>query len=79
MPLVVLTADGTYAGNPATARPAIDGLWRALHQEIAHRSTRGVERLVTRSSHLMMLDQPMAIIQAIDEVAGEDRREPAAK
>lgn len=79
MPLVVLTADGTYAGNPAAARPAIDGLWRTLHQEIAHRSTRGVERLVTRSSHLMMLDQPMAIIQAIDEVAGEDRREPAAK
>jgi hypothetical protein len=71
LPLVVLTADGTYAGNPPSVRPAIDGLWRALHREIAARSTRGVERLVKHSSHMMMLDQPEAITQAVDAVIAD--------
>lgn len=78
LPLIVLTADGTYAANPAAARAAIDQLWRALHQEIAGRSTRGAERLVTGSSHLMMLDRPDAIAQAITEVIAESRGGPGA-
>jgi pimeloyl-ACP methyl ester carboxylesterase len=73
LPLIVLTADGTNAGVPAAARPAVDGLWRSLHQEIARRSTRGAERLVTGSSHLMMLDRPDAVAQAIVEVINEAR------
>jgi hypothetical protein len=68
MPLIVLTADGTNAGTPPAARAAADGLWRQLHRETAAKSSRGEERLVTRSSHMMMLDRPDAIAQAITEV-----------
>jgi pimeloyl-ACP methyl ester carboxylesterase len=71
LPLIVLTADGTYAATPPAVRPAIDGLWRSLHQEIARRSDRGAERLVAGSSHMVMIDRPAAIVQAVDEVIGE--------
>jgi pimeloyl-ACP methyl ester carboxylesterase len=79
MPLIVLTADGTYAGVPAADRATLDGLWRSLHQEIAHRSSRGVERLVTGSSHMMMLDQPDAIVTAIAEVIAETKSPPGVQ
>ena len=68
-PLIVLTADGTYAASPAAVRPAIDALWTELHQEIAALSSRGREERVARSSHLMMLDRPDAIVAAVDDVA----------
>jgi pimeloyl-ACP methyl ester carboxylesterase len=73
LPLVVLTAEGTYAGAPPSVRAAVDGLWRDLHREIAARSERGEERLVAGSSHMMMLDQPQAIVQAVDQVIAESR------
>jgi pimeloyl-ACP methyl ester carboxylesterase len=75
LPLVVLTADGTNAGSPAAVRPALDALWRSLHQEIAHHSERGAERLVAGSSHMMMLDKPEAVVQAIDAVVAKGRVE----
>lgn len=76
LPIIVLTADGTYAAAPAQVRPVIDGLWRQWHQEIAALSTRGRERLVLASSHMMMLDRPDAIIDAIGDVPtyAADRR-----
>jgi pimeloyl-ACP methyl ester carboxylesterase len=78
MPLIVLTAGDTYADAPNADQAALNGLWRALHHEIAERSSRGVERLVTRSSHLMMLDRPDAIVAAIDEVIAEASTPPRA-
>jgi pimeloyl-ACP methyl ester carboxylesterase len=74
MPLIVLTADGTYASVPPQARSAVDRVWRQLHQEVARRSTRGSERLVANTSHMIMLDQPNAVIQAIEEVAAQQNR-----
>ena len=73
LPLVVLTADGTYAGAPPAVRAAAAGFWTSLHQEIAARSSRGVQRTVSGSSHLMMIDRPDAIAAAIEEVAAEAR------
>jgi pimeloyl-ACP methyl ester carboxylesterase len=74
MPLIVLTADGTNADAPPPARGVIDALWRRLHQELAARSTRGEERLIARTSHLMMLDRPDAVAKAIDDAANEAGR-----
>jgi pimeloyl-ACP methyl ester carboxylesterase len=71
LPLIVLTADGTYAGAPPAVRPRVSAFWGGLHGEIAARSSRGVERGVTGSSHLMMWDRPDAIAAAIEEVAAE--------
>jgi pimeloyl-ACP methyl ester carboxylesterase len=74
MPVVVLTAGDTYKGAPPALRTRVDELWRYLHRTVACRSTRGEERLVPGSTHLIMLDRPDAIIQAVDDViaAGRD-------
>ena len=74
LPLVVLTADGTYAGAPPAVRAAAAGFWTSLHQEIAARSSRGVQRTVSGSSHLMMIDRPDAIAAAIEDVAAAETR-----
>jgi len=68
MPLVVLTADGTYADAPEPLRSTITSAWIRLHQEIAALSTRGSEQLVRRSSHMMIFDRPDAIVSAIEKV-----------
>ena len=73
MPLVVLTADGTGAGNPPALRSRVLRFWAGLHAEIAVRSTRGLQRTVTGSSHIMTRDRPDAIAAAIDEVAAQAR------
>ena len=69
LPVVVLTAAGTYAGAPPPLRAAAASFWRSLHVEVAARSNRGLQRTVTGSSHLMMIDRPDAIAAAIEEVA----------
>jgi pimeloyl-ACP methyl ester carboxylesterase len=69
IPIIVLTADGTYAIAPEWARDTLLTYWRALHREIAAKSSRGEERLVSDSSHMMMFDRADAIADAIDEVA----------
>ena len=66
-PLIVLTADRTYSGMAAA-------YWFGLHDEAAASSTRGSNRLVANSSHMMMFDQPEAIRAAIDEVVKEGRK-----
>ena len=75
-PIIVLTADGSFATAPPQIRAQVETLWRQWHQETAGLSTRGQERVVARSSHLMMLDRPDAIIDAIGEVLkiATDRR-----
>jgi pimeloyl-ACP methyl ester carboxylesterase len=69
MPLIVLTADGTYAAAPERARAPLATLWWGLHREIAARSSRGESRRIADSSHMMMLDKPEAIVAAIAEVS----------
>ncbi len=69
LPVIVLTADGTYASAPPSLRPAVAAFWRSLHAGIAARSSRGSQRTVARSSHLMPIDRPDAIAAAIEEVA----------
>lgn len=71
MPLIVLTAGNEYAAAPAEFRPLLDAFWTGAHQEIASRSSRGREQRVDRSSHLMMLDRPDAIVAAVEDVARE--------
>ncbi|MDB5482039.1 MAG: hypothetical protein JWO83_3092, partial [Caulobacteraceae bacterium] len=69
LPLIVLTAEGTSAGAPASARARVSTFWAGLHAEIAARSSRGSQRTVAGSSHLMTVDRPDAIAAAIEEVA----------
>ena len=77
MPLIVLTADGTYAKAPQPAATEAAQLWWRLHSELAAKSTRGSNQLVTNSSHLMMFDRADAIIAAIRSVIAQTRERQA--
>ena len=68
MPLVVLTADGSYARAPPAARADLASVWAELHRQVAVRSTRGSAQLVKGSSHMMIFDRPDAIAAAVNEV-----------
>jgi len=74
MPLIVLTAADTYKSVPEPARQAVEARWSQLHQAIAALSVRGVHRIVAGSSHLMMIDRPDAVIDAVDQVIEQARR-----
>lgn len=80
MPLVVLTADGTFADAPDPLRSPLSAAWVRLHKELAALSSHGVERVVHGSSHMMIVDQPDAVIAAIREVvaAARSRAGPSA-
>jgi pimeloyl-ACP methyl ester carboxylesterase len=70
MPLVVLSADYPWAlterelpfWGPYTP------LWYVQHEALARLSSRGVRRVVEHSGHSIQLDQPQAVINAVDEV-----------
>jgi pimeloyl-ACP methyl ester carboxylesterase len=62
LPLVVLTQSDDIGPDPKASR------WVKAHDEIASSSTVGVNRIVPDSSHMIMLDQPQAVIDAIDDV-----------
>lgn len=74
MPLIVLTADGDYAALPSPLREQATAYWSSLHKQIATMSTKGQERLVAHSGHLMMLDRPEVVIDAIKEVIEQAQR-----
>ena len=74
VPLIVLTADGTYAGLPQPARQAVSDFWMKLHAELAASSSSGSNRLVSHSSHMMMFDRPDAICAAVMEIIGRARK-----
>lgn len=76
LPLVVLTAQNTYQNVKDPWRGLVDQRWRELHRQIAARSSRGREQVVEGSSHLIMIDKPQAVAQAIREVIAEARARP---
>jgi len=79
IPMIVLTADGTFSDAPDPPRGNLNLLWLGLHQQIASLSARGSSRLIAHSSHMMIFDRPDAIIQAVQEVVSQARsRGPAS-
>jgi hypothetical protein len=71
MPLVVLSIESPWDnGTPAGARfnKAYSKVWIGLQRDLAHLSTRGVHRVIKNSRHHIQLDQPQAVIDAVDEV-----------
>jgi pimeloyl-ACP methyl ester carboxylesterase len=74
IPVIVLTAANSYADAPEGAREQVDAFWTGLHKELAAKSTRGSQRTVADSSHMMMFDRPDAICQAIEDVLAKAKR-----
>ena len=71
MPLVVLSAEktGNYS-TPAGVRfdRSYSRVWIAMHEALAHLSSRGVHRIIKGTGHQIELDKPQAVIDAVDEV-----------
>jgi pimeloyl-ACP methyl ester carboxylesterase len=74
MPLIVLTASDSYGGLPEPARKVVSDFWNKLHNEIAARALHGENRIVPRSSHMMVLDRPDAIAAAVEDVIARLRK-----
>jgi len=71
MPLVVLSPETTWnTDTPAAARfsRSYQKVWIAMHEALAHLSSRGVHRIIKGSRHHIQLDKPQAVIDAVDEV-----------
>jgi pimeloyl-ACP methyl ester carboxylesterase len=68
MPLVVLSADNSW--ETAAGAPFSQAYWVALHEALAHLSSRGVHRII-HSGHEIQLEKPQVIIDAVNEVLHE--------
>jgi pimeloyl-ACP methyl ester carboxylesterase len=70
MPLIVLSAGKIppRPGETAAATEARYRVWRDMHDEIAHLSTRGERRTVEGAGHIIQFDKPEIVIAAIEEV-----------
>lgn len=64
-PLVVLSADGTYADLPGPARKKLGAARAATQARIAETSSRGRVIKVTNTSHDIQMDRPEAVVDAI--------------
>lgn len=70
MPVIVLTG-GTERPDPNLTpdmQQVFDKYWKAGHDRLAARSTRGVSTVVPQAGHFIQLDQPEAVIDAIRTV-----------
>jgi pimeloyl-ACP methyl ester carboxylesterase len=72
MPLVVLSAEYSW-GNSGTPdgvwfHRSYSKAWIAMHEALAHLSSRGTHRFISGSGHAIQLDKPQAVIDAVDEV-----------
>ncbi|HZP59222.1 MAG TPA: alpha/beta hydrolase [Opitutaceae bacterium] len=82
VPLVVLTA-GDMGNNPPPTISAEDfarwkALWVECQNELASRCADSTHITVEKSSHLIPLDQPAAVVAAIREVVEKARQRAAA-
>jgi pimeloyl-ACP methyl ester carboxylesterase len=70
-PVVVLSAEttpGPQLGLPAKIANAIDDLWTAGQQELADESTAGSRETVSGAGHEIQVDQPPAVIDALERI-----------
>jgi pimeloyl-ACP methyl ester carboxylesterase len=77
-PLLVLTA-GEPPPIPLTdaakaQMPALHAEWSRMHDEMAHLSTQGINRLVPDATHYIHQDRPQVVVDAINEVISAARK-----
>lgn len=79
LPLMVLTRGRSPLPPPFPARTAarLEGVWRALQDELTHLSAHSVHVRGTASGHFIQEDQPALVIAAIRQVVDAARRHAA--
>ena len=78
MPLVVLSIEHPWSyDNDTPAGKRLDRSYgkirNARHADLARLSSRGVHRVIKQSGHEIQLDQPQAVIGAVDDVLSQLR------
>jgi len=63
-PLIVLTASG---GSPADEPAVAVQLWLTMQASLGRLSTRGIHRVVPDTGHMIPLEAPGAVVQAVVE------------
>lgn len=71
LPLLVLSADGTYADAPPNVRTALEAARDATQARIVATSSRGRLVKVAHTSHDIELDQPEAVVDAVRQAIRE--------
>jgi pimeloyl-ACP methyl ester carboxylesterase len=73
MPLVVLSRApfGLQSNETRKMRDAKNRLWMELHDDLAHLSARGVNRVIPGAGHYIQFDRPAAVVGAVFEVLDE--------
>jgi len=75
LPLLVLSHDPDKPSAelpPDLAKPTSD-VWEKLQEELAHLSSRGVQRIVKNSGHYIQIDQPTAVADAVRDIITQVR------
>jgi pimeloyl-ACP methyl ester carboxylesterase len=81
VPLIVLTGADT-SKQPVFSpgeQQAIGALWWDLHDQVAHLSSRGQNRLIDGAGHYIQNDRPQAVIDAVNEVVAQVRARRSGK
>lgn len=73
-PLIVLSADGTFAQEAAEKRATLEKARTNTHAAIVSTSTQGERRLVPKSSHFIQDDQPKVVVDAVADVIHNSHR-----
>jgi pimeloyl-ACP methyl ester carboxylesterase len=73
IPLIVLSASDPFEGAPPDGKQAMESARAKTQKAIAATSTRGKVVPVPNSSHDIQLDQPEAVVHAIDDVIAMSR------
>ncbi len=84
-PLIVLTAMAPYTptqlkllGLQPQDGARIKQVWRQMHSEMSHWSTRGQQRIVPDSGHYIQIDYPDTVVAAVRDMIGMVRADQAA-
>jgi len=81
MPLIVLTSTTRDSPDPNHSDPYFEArgpVVIAMHDEMAHLSSHGVNRVIPGATHQIELSVPQAVIDAVDEVVAAVRQGRAA-
>jgi pimeloyl-ACP methyl ester carboxylesterase len=75
LPLIVLTAgNNRFEDEHGIGRDQVYSTWLKSNRDIAGRSTAGVHRVIERAGHMIQLERPDAVVEAIVDVLRTVRR-----
>ena len=80
IPLAVLSHDPEKPSSefPPDLARQVNEAWEKMQEELAHLSTRGTQKIVKNSAHYIQIDEPDAVIDAVQAIVEQCRQSSAA-